>query len=547
MTHRHGWRQRAAALLSLLAITSGAAAAPIDLSTVAPTATPVTLPAHWQHGAFMEIFVRAYQDSDGDGMGDLKGLISRLDYLKDLGIKGLWLMPIQANADGDHGYATRDFRAVAPEYGTLEDLDRLIAEAGKRGIGIVMDYAVNHSAVQHPLFAEARGDRNSPWRDWYMFSDAEPLGWNIFDKNPWYANRAESWNHSGEAKDTPRPPPDTRDWYFGTFGPQMPDFNLRNPKVVAYHEDSLRFWLNHGLAGYRLDATPHLIENSATDWNDLPESRALTKRFADLIRSYPNRYVVCEATTKPRDWGDPQVCGGAFAFGYVQYFVDAARGRPDAVIELADYYKTALPTMVTFLSNHDIFAGKRLWDQVGGDAARYKLAAAGYLLQPGTPFIYYGEEVGQAGALDLQADLPLRSPMSWAPDARTGGFTTGTPFRPIAPNVATNNAQSQARDADSILNFYKAMLGLRNARPSIARGTYEHAFADGLVLGFQRALERERTLVLINYGSESRRVRVAGLFASSRLARIHPSKAAAQRGAFVMLPPQSVRVYDVRR
>jgi alpha-amylase len=531
-------------LVALVAATGVAWATPIDLSPVPARPSAVTLPPHWHRGVFMEIFVRAYQDSDGDGIGDLKGLISRLDHLQDLGIQGLWLMPIQANADGDHGYATRDFRAVAPEYGTLEDFDRLLVEAGRRGIGIVMDYAVNHSAAQHPLFVQARSDRTSPWRDWYVFSDDEPLGWSIFGKNPWYANRAESWDHGGQAKDTPRPPPGTRDWYFGTFGPQMPDFNLRNPAVVAYHEDSLRFWLNRGLAGYRLDATPHLVENSATDWNDLPESRAMTRRFADLIRAYPNRYVVCEATAKPRDWGDPKVCGGAFAFGYVPYFVDAARGKADAVIELADYYKSASPTMATFLSNHDIFAGQRLWDQLNGDAARYKLAAAGYLLQPGTPFVYYGEEVGQAGVHTLPADLPLRAPMSWTAQ---GGFTSGTPFRPQAPNVATHNVAVQRADPDSILNFYKAMIGLRNARTSIARGTFEHSFADGPVLGFQRALERERTLVLINYGTEARRVRVAGLFASSRLAAVHPSKAPARRGAFVTLPPQSVRVYDVRR
>lgn len=533
-----------ALLLTLSTVAFTTRAAPIDLAPVPAKSSAIQLPKDWHRGVFMEIFVRAYQDSDGDGIGDLKGLISRLDYLKALGIQGLWLMPIQANADGDHGYATRDFRAVAPEYGTLEDFDRLLVEAGRRGIGIVMDYAVNHSAVQHPLFVEARSDRTSRWRDWYVFSDDEPLGWNIFGKNPWYANRAESWNHDGQAKDTPRPPSGARDWYFGTFGPQMPDFNLRNPAVVAYHEDSLRYWLNRGLAGYRLDATPHLVENSATDWNDLPGSRAMTKRFADLIRAYPNRYVVCEATAKPRDWGDPSVCGGAFAFGYVGYFVDAARGQADAVIELADYYKTALPTMATFLSNHDIFAGKRLWDQVSGDTARYKLAAAGYLLQPGTPFIYYGEEVGQAGVQTLAADLPLRAPMSWTAQ---GGFTNGTPFRPQAPNLVTHNAQAQRADRDSIFHFYKAMIRLRSTRPSIARGAFEFSFADGLVLGFQRVLDRERTLVLINYGSEARRVRVAGLFGSSRLAAVYPSRAAPQHGAFVTLPPQSVRVYDVRR
>jgi alpha-amylase len=530
-------------LLALLVAAGAALAAPIDLSPVPARPSAVTLPKDWHRGVFMEIFVRAYQDSDGDGIGDLKGLASRLDYLKDLGIRGLWLMPIQANADGDHGYATRDFRAVAPEYGTLADFDALLREAGKRGIGIVMDYAVNHSAVQHPLFVEARADAKSPWRDWYVFSDEEPTGWDIWGKNPWYPNRAESWSHTGEAKDTPHPPPGSRDWYFGTFGPYMPDFNLRHPQVVAYHEDSLRFWLNRGLAGYRLDATPHLVENNAKDWNDQPESRALTKRIADMIRSYPNRYVVCEATQKPQDWGDAKVCGGAFAFGHVHHYVKAAKGEAESVKQLAAYFKTASPTMATFVSNHDIFAGRRLWDQVDGDVARYKLAAAGYLLQPGTPFVYYGEEVGQAGAVGpgMTADFPIRSPMSWTSE---GGFTTsGTPFRPLAPNVATHNAASARADRTSIYHFYKSMIALRNARPSIARGSFEHAFADGLVLGFQRRLGRERTLVLINYGSEAVTVgAVPGVAPRTRVAALY-----GPRGAPLTLPPKSLRVFDLRR
>jgi glycosidase len=395
------------------------------------------------------------------------------------------------------------------------------------------------------VFLAARADAKSPWRDWYVFADEEPKGWDIWGKNPWYANRAESWNHQGEAKDTPRPAPGTRDWYFGTFGPQMPDFNMRNPAVLAYHEDSLRFWLNRGMAGYRLDAVPHLVENGATNWNDQPESRALTKRIADMIRSYPHRYVVCEATQQPQDWGDDKVCGGAFAFGYVQHFIGAAKGSAESVSALADYYKSASGAMATFLSNHDIFAGRRLWDQVGGDTARYKLAAAGYLLQPGTPFIYYGEEIGLAGSNAPTADGPIRSPMSWTAQ---GGFTTGaTPFRPHAPNIATHNARSQQADPNSIYNFYKAMIGLRNSRPSIARGAFEHGFADRLVLGFQRVHENERTLVLVNYGRQPQRVRVGGLFGSSRVAALYPKRGAAHRGAFITLPAQSVRVFDVRR
>jgi alpha-amylase len=540
-----------AILLSLALTASSAWAAPIDLSPVPATKSPVTLPAHWHHGAFMEIFVRAYQDSDGDGVGDLKGLSSRLDYLKALGIKGLWLMPIQTNADGDHGYATRDYRAVDPAYGTLADFDRLLREAGKRGIGVVMDYVINHGAATHPLFVEARANAKSEWRDWFVWADDAPPGWDIWGKYPWYWTASEPWLYKGDVKDLPRAPADAHGFYFGTFGPHMPDFNLRNPEVVDYHFSSLRFWLNRGLAGYRLDAVPHMIENSAKDWNDQPESRALTKRLQDLILAYPNRYVVCEATAEPQAYGDPAVCGGAFAFGYAHHFIAAARGNPESVAKLAAYYRSASSTMATFLSSHDIFAGQRLWDQLEGDSARYKLAAAGYLLQPGTPFIYYGEEIGQAGVTGLQGDLPLRSPMSWTADARGAGFTSGTPFRPIAPNAATNNAQAQMRDPESIFHFYKAMLALRNTRPSIARGSFEHSFADGLVLGFQRALGKERSLVLINYGTSAAQASIAQLKPGTQLRAAYPRWAASATAgtdgsASVTLAPLSVRVFDLR-
>jgi glycosidase len=331
----------------------------------------------------------------------------------------------------------------------------------------------------------------------------------------------------------------------------MPDFNMRKPEVVNYHLDSLRFWLNRGLDGFRLDAVPHLVENSAKDWNDQPESRQLTKRVQDLIRAYPNRTVVCEATAEPQAYGDPAVCGGAFAFGYVHHFVKAAQGEAASVKELAAYYRQAQPTMATFVSNHDRFAGQRLWDQVGGDIARYKLAAAGYLLQPGTPYIYYGEELGQAGVNTLEGDLPLRAPMSWQPDAAGAGFTRGTPFRPVAPNVLTHNAQTQAQDPRSILAFYKAMLALRNTRASIARGSFENSFADGLVLGFQRQLERERTVVLINYGTGLASVRISDLPAGQALRSAYPAGGALSArvgrdgSATIHLAPLSVRVFDV--
>lgn len=561
-----GWRAALAVAWAAASVAATALAAP-GSPPAAPDTRPVParlserglkpLPPHWQHGVFMEIFVRAYADSDGDGIGDLRGLISRLDYLADLGVRGLWLMPITASADRDHGYATVDHRAIERDYGTLADLDELVRQARQRGIGIIMDYVVNHASAQHPFFVEARSKPASAWRDWWVWADGErPRGWDIWGQDPWYHTASAPWDFKGELKTLPRPDDSARGFYFATFGPHMPDFNLRHPAVLRYHRDSLRFWLNRGIAGFRLDAVPHLVENSAKDWNDQPESRRITHGLQRLVKAYPGRMVVCEATAEPQAWGDPAVCGGAFAFGYTQHFVGAAMGQAASVAALARYYRSARPTMASFVSNHDLFAGQRLWDQVGGGTpgwqARYQLAAAGYLLQPGTPFVYYGEEVGQAGVPGLPGDQPLRAPMSWTADdaeGRNTGFSTGTPFRPLAPNRAKQNWQAQRQDPDTLWHFYRAMIGLRNAHPSLARGSFEHSTAQGLVLAFQRRLGRERTLVLINYDSTERMLQPPGLPAGAWLRPLWPADAPTLRAADgpVTLPAQALRVYRIER
>ena len=553
-----GLRAGAAASLAIVAMTgcgtadrAGLATAPrIDTSAVAMRDAGSPLPEGWQHGAFMEIFVRSYADSDGDGIGDLRGLTSRLDHLQRLGVRGIWLMPITANADGDHGYATTDFRRIAPEYGTLADFDELIRQAHARGMGVIMDYVINHAASEHPMFVQARQGPQAPWRDWFVWSDTAPTGWDIWGKNPWYHTPSKPWQLDIEPKNLPLPPAGARDFYFGTFGQQMPDFNFRNPAVVAYHQDSLRFWLNRGLDGFRLDAVPHLIENNAKDWNDQPESRALTRQIQALTKAYARRYTVCEATAQPRDYAKADLCGAAFAFGLENQLAKAAGGDADAIRQVAAYPASAPPTMGVFVSNHDKFAGRRLWDQVGGDLARYKLTAATYLMLPGTPYIYYGEEIGQSGAEGLVDDPQIRGPMSWTADAATAGFTRGKPYRALAANRATHNVAAQAAQADGLFAHYQALIQLRNSLPSIARGSYERAVASGATLSFQRKLGAEHTLLTYNYGTAPATLAVAGLPAGARLvpalpAGLQPLPANGAGAATVTLPAQSFAVWRV--
>lgn len=519
---------RAALLACGLAALSCTATA-VDTSPVLRRDPGSHLAPGWEYGGFMEIFVRGWRDSNGDGVGDLRGLIQSLDYLQALGIKGIWLMPITPSADGDHGYATTDFRAIEPAYGSMEDFDELLRQAHQRGIGVIMDYVINHSAASHPLFVASQ-DPASPYRNWYVWQDPVPTGWDIWGKDPW--NQTPAGN------------------YFATFGPHMPDFNFRNPAVRKFHQDSLRFWLNRGLDGYRLDAVPHLIENSAKEWNDQPQSRHLTARLRALVQRYANRYVVCEATAKPLAYGTPALCGSAFAFGHQYDIVKAAKGEPEAVRAVADYFVKAPQRMATMVSNHDIFAGRRLWDQVDGNLAQYKLAAATYLLEPGIPFIYYGEEIGMAGAAGLPGDEPLRSPMSWSADPERAGFTSGTPFRPIAPNAAQFNAQAEQSDPNSLWSYYRDLLHLRTSHPSLARGNYRHAWSDGQVIAYQRHWGRETSLVVINYGQQATALQLPGLAGAHRLAPLYPTTGAtvsvdASGHAGMQLAPQTVQVWEV--
>jgi alpha-amylase len=519
----------AALLLTLSAALQ--AQASVDLSPVPAKVVPSALPEGWHHGAFMEIFVRSWRDSNGDGIGDLRGLTQSLDHLQKLGIRGIWLMPITRSADGDHGYATTDYRDIEPAYGTLADFDELIREAHARGIGVIMDYVVNHSADTHPAFVQSVRDPQGPYRAWYEWRQEHPQGWDIWGRDPWIQTSKGS--------------------YLATFGAPMPDFNLRHPPVVAYHQDSLRFWLNRGLDGLRLDAVPHLIENNARDWNDQPESRQLTAELSRLIRSYPGRYVVCEATAQPRAYANAEVCGGSFAFGLESKIVPAAKGDAQAIQEVAQYFVTAPHTLATFVSNHDQFAGQRLWDQVGGHEVQYKLAAATYLLLPGTPFVYYGEHIGMSGVTGLRDDPKIRGPLSWTPDPKNGGFSTGQPYRALASNVATHHVQGQEQSAGSIWAFYRDMLALRNSRTSIARGSYEFAQAQGQLMAYQRRMGKEHSLVVINYGPQAATLAVEGLAAQATLRRLYPHGGAkpVQRlqAHRLTVPAQSVQVFALEK
>lgn len=508
----------------------GTSLAVTDLGAVSAGSIASALPPGWDNGAFMEIYVRGYKDSDGDGKGDLQGLISKLDYLQDLGIKGIWLMPVTDSADKDHGYAVKNYRGIETDYGTSADFEQLLAQAHARGIGVIIDYVINHSSSEHPLFKNAASSTTNPQRAYYVWQASKPAGWSIYGSDPWYASAASNG------------------YYFAGFWSGMPDFNLTNTAAVAFHHDNLRFWLNKGVDGMRFDAVGNLVENGSGAWESQPQNHTVMRDVQQVIKGYNQRYLVCEAPAASQAFAAQGSCGSAFAFDLKDHLIRAAKGDASSIQAVSQYFMTAPASMATLLANHDGFAGDRVWNQLGGDVARYKLAAASYLLLPGTPFIYYGEEVGMANGQGLTGDWALRTPMSWTADK--AGFSSGAAFRNLSANVASQNAAAQVGATDSLHGFYKQMLGLRNSLPSIARGSYLSPFVAGNVMGYQRRLGNETSLVLINYGNAGANLSVVSLPPGGTLAPRHGAAGnvaiSAAGQAAVSLPAQSVQVYTVQ-
>ena len=504
---------------------TGSSYAVPDLGAVTAQPQMSPLADGWYRGAFMQVYVRAYKDSNGDGVGDLQGLISKLDYLQDLGVKGLWLMPVMQSQDRDHGYAVKQYRDIETDYGSLDDLKALIAQAHQRGMGVILDYVINHSSDKHPLFLNSASSKLNTHRDYYVWQDTAPSGWSIFGTNPWYAGLTGA--------------------YFAAFWSGMPDFNWKSDKVRAFHHDNLRFWLNLGVDGMRFDAVGNLVENSASAWNSQPENHTVMSAVQALIKGYDKRYMVCEAPDASQAFAASTSCGSAFAFDLKDIMVKAAKGDTTVLPTLRDYFKTAPAGMATFLANHDSFAGDRLWNQLGGDVAKYKLAAATNLLLPGTPFIYYGEEVGMGTAVGLTGDAALRAPMSWT--SQPTGFTAGTAFRAVASNISSQNVAAQVGVVGSLHSFYKSLLALRNTWPSLSAGTYQFPSVSGSVLAFQRHAGTEKSLVVINYGSIPATVLLsdlpASINASPGFGTAGSLNTDASGTASLTVPAQSVQLY----
>lgn len=433
----------------------------------------------WNDAVFYQVFVRSFKDASAgpgsdDGIGDINGLIEKLDYLNDgdpntksdLGVTALWLMPMHPSPSY-HGYDVTDYYGIHKDYGTLEDFRRLVSECHKRGIRVVIDLVLNHCSAQHPMFIEAQ-DPKSDKHSWFIFQDREP-GWRgPWDQQVWHKVR------SG---------PGAGKTYYGLFSREMPDINYRAEAASNAMLDAVRFWIDPSPAkdgpakgepiaidGYRLDAIRHLIEDGKVQENTLETHEWLKKFRAFYKKVNPEAFTIGEAWTSSElasSYVGDQL-DAVFEFDLSYAMVDAARtGKAKRVIEAQEKVLRCYPPgqYGRFLTNHD---QNRVMSELKGDEGAMRSAAHMLLLGPGIPFIYYAEELGVAG---VKPDPDLRLPMPWTP-RRNAGFTAGTPWRRVPREYQQVNVETESREPGSLLNLYRRLVHLRNQTPTLRVGDY---------------------------------------------------------------------------
>lgn len=459
--------------------------------------------AWWKHAVIYEIYPRSFQDSNGDGIGDIKGIESRLGYLKSLGVEAIWITPMYPSPQVDFGYDIADYEAIDPQYGTMGDFDTLLKSAKAQGIRVIMDIVLNHTSDQHPWFLESKSSKTNPKRDWYIWRDG---------KNGGSPNNWQSWfGHSAWKLD-----PTTGQYFYHYFYTQQPDLNWRNPEVRKAMYGVMRFWLDKGVSGFRMDAVSRLFEdpelhddpylpgyNAFGDRNiqhkytdDLPETHEVFRELRKLADSYPNKPVLIAEADEPNirelskmygTHGDEvqlpmdfqiadanELSAPKFRKLFQEVELNPAEGWPE-----------------WFFSNHDQV---RQWERYGDgvhNAEIAKLMAVLALMPRGTPQMYYGEEIGMRTTEptrkeDVRDPIGVtgwpkekgrdgeRTPMQWTRAVPNAGFTEPgvTPWLPVPPSARTVNVETESADPGSLLNFYKSLIGLRKSEPALLYGDY---------------------------------------------------------------------------
>ena len=489
-------------------------------------------PLWFKRAVFYEVLIRGFSDSNGDGTGDLKGLTSKLDYLQWLGVDVVWLLPIYESPLRDGGYDISDFMKVLPEFGDLGDFVELVDEAHKRGMRIIADLVMNHSSDQHPWFQASRADPTGPYGDYYVWSDTdEPYSEAriIFvdtEKSNW------TWD------------PVREQFFWHRFFSHQPDLNYDNPRVQTEMIEVLKFWLDMGIDGFRLDAVPYLFEREGTNGENLPETHEFLRRVRrEVDELYPDRVMLCEANQWPQDvveyFGDPETgdeCQMAFHFPLMPRLFMAVRRESRYPISEILANTPAIPKNCQwgiFLRNHDeltlemvtdderdymyteyakdprmksnVGIARRLAPLLENSRDQIELFTGLLLSLPGSPVLYYGDEIGMGDNIYLGDRDGVRTPMQWNAD-RNAGFSTADPQKLYLPTILDPvygyqaiNVEAQMRSTSSLLNWTRNMLAVRKQHPVFGMGSYDElSTSNPSVLAFVREFGDDKVLCVNN-------------------------------------------------
>ena len=488
----------------------------------------------WKDGVIYQIYPRSFADSNGDGIGDLNGIIDKLDHLADLGIDAIWLSPINPSPDVDFGYDVADYLDIDPKYGTLADFDRLVVTAHQRGIRVIVDLVLNHTSDQHPWFIESRSSTDNPKRNWYIWQE-NPKGKDE-PPNNWQAIfGGKGWEFDSE----------TGQYYYHMFCKEQPDLNWRNPEVYREMMRVFRFWSDRGVDGFRLDVFNQYFKDEQLRDNpskcgirpfdrqqhlydtNQPEMQRVVADIRAVLDEYPDRYAVGETfmptSEMAASYSGPGKLHATFDFSMLKSPFHPARYLDCVLRQEKLLPDGAWPNYV--LNNHDNpRSASRL--RAGKSDEKLKVAAAMLLTLRGTPYLYYGEEIGMRDIRVKRSEIqdPLgkhywpapagrdgcRSPMQWN-DEPLAGFSTVKPWLKVHPNYPTRNVASQQEDPRSLLNFYKALLRLRRSYAALRGGVFIPLNHEPQrVLAYVRQDNDNRILVALNLARRRSKLAVGG-------------------------------------
>ena len=491
----------------------------------------------YKDAVIYQLHVRTFCDSNADGIGDFRGLTSKLDYLQELGVNAVWLLPFYPSPLRDDGYDIADYTSVHPSYGTLQDFKDFLAKAHNRRIRVITEMVVNHTSDQHPWFQEARGSRENAKRDWYVWSDTDSRypGVRIIFVDTEMSNWA--WD------------PISKQYYWHRFFSHQPDLNYDNPAVRDEMWGVMKFWLDIGVDGFRLDAVPYLIERDGTSCENLPETHAIIRDFRNRIdAAYPGKMLLAEANQRPADvrayFGNGDEFHMAFHFPLMpRMFLAVKLEDRKPIIEILEQTPQIPDTCqwCIFLRNHDeltlemvtdierdymydeyavdkamrinLGIRRRLAPMMENDRRRVELLTGMLLSMPGTPIIYYGDEIGMGDNVYLGDRNGVRTPMQWD-GGWNAGFSSADPERLYSPLISNPvygyqaiNVDSQTRSAHSLLSWTKSVIQTRNAFRVFSRGSIEFLNpSNHRVLAYVRCLGEEKVLVVNNLSNSAQAV-----------------------------------------